>query len=138
MFLTANRDLPGQPFRLLLEQCQRRAVDGNISFAAANAAYPIGTANAAATIFVGLCSSGWFVRDAEVGGVADLHRRLPLFAVRAALANVSGAPAAHGQTFRQQFAAYFPQLSGRLPGLREVFSPLPPSSLARKSDHRMM
>jgi len=122
IFHTGTRDLPGQPYRIVLELSRERSEQANMPFSSLPTTYPIGTAGATLAAFGAAMSRGWGAYD-DVSGIV-LGRRLGAFASRLALATVSGASAEEASVFRQQLCRQLQAHSSKLPALFEVFSPL--------------
>ena len=79
IFLSARRDLAGQPLTLILEQARRVAEERGIMFARVADAVPVRTAAAALSVFKSMLPSPGYELYHETGGVIDLHRRLEAF-----------------------------------------------------------
>ena len=69
IFLTASRDLPGQPLRIVIERSRALAESAKVLFADLGSLYPLGTAGAAITGFKSVCLNSWPL-FLETGSVA--------------------------------------------------------------------
>ena len=92
IFHTATRDLVDSPFRLVLEESQRRAQDARMPYAALASASPLNTARAAAQAFIATAPPGrnWELYGPN-GTPGDLTRRSQDWSDRCSLAGAIGA-----------------------------------------------
>ena len=123
IFCTAERDLPGCPLRLVLEESQRRAQDARIPYASVASASPLNTARAAAQAFVATAPPGlnWEFLGPN-GTLGDLHRRALDWADRCSLAGAIGAGGGRG--FLEVVCRRLDELYLALPSLHRVLEGL--------------
>jgi hypothetical protein len=126
IFCTADRDLPGCTFRLVLEESQRRAQDARMPYASVASSSPMNTARAAAQAFVATTPPG---RDWELlgpnGMLGDLDRRSLDWADRCCMAGgAAQIGAGGGRAFLEVVCRRFDELRLALPSLHVVLDGL--------------
>ncbi|KOO35081.1 hypothetical protein Ctob_016543, partial [Chrysochromulina tobinii] len=126
IFCTADRDLPGCTFRLVLEESQRRAQDARMPYASVASSSPMNTARAAAQAFVATTPPG---RDWELlgpnGTLGDLDRRALDWADRCCMAGgAAQIGAGGGRAFLEVVCRRFDELRLALPSLHVVLDGL--------------
>ena len=124
IFCTADRDLPGCTFRLVLEESQRRAQDARLPYASVASASPLNTARAAAQAFVATAPPGrnWELLGPN-GTLGDLGRRALDWADRCSVAGSIGAGGG-GHAFLEVVCRRFDELALALPALHTVLDGL--------------
>ena len=132
IFLSAQRDLPGCPYRALMDAGQARAEAAGVVNAAPALGNPMQTARAAIVGFVQTVpDAGWEL--AVCPDAAGVHCRTGVFADWMSLAAVHGCDAAAAASFRLTLGDNFNYFSGKLPNLLEVLRP--PISASAFSGH---
>ena len=123
IFCTASRDQPGDTFRLVIEECQRRAQDARIPYASVASASPLLTARAAAKAFVATAPAGpnWELHGPN-GTLGDLGRRAQDWADRCSLAG--SITAGGGHAFLEVVCRRFDELEFALPSLHRILEGL--------------
>jgi hypothetical protein len=123
IFCTADRDLPGCTFRLVLEESQRRAQDARMPYASVASSSPLNTARAAAQAFVATTPPGrnWELLGPN-GTVGDLDRRALDWADCCCMAGAIGAGG--GRAFLEVVCRRFDELRLALPSLHGVLDGL--------------
>ena len=132
IFLSAQRDLPGCPYRALMDAGQARAEAAGVVNASPALGNPMQTARAAIVGFVQTVpDAGWEL--AVCPDAAGVHCRTGVFADWMSLAAVHGCDAAAAASFRLTLGDNFNYFSGKLPNLLEVLRP--PISASAFSGH---
>ena len=123
IFCTASRDQPGNTFRLVIEECQRRAQDARVPYASVASASPLLTARAAAKAFVATAPAGpnWELHGPN-GTLGDLGRRAQDWADRCSLAG--SITAGGGHAFLEVVCRRFDELEFALPSLHRILEGL--------------
>jgi hypothetical protein len=124
IFHTATRDLVDSPFRLVMEESQRRAQDARMPYAALASASPLNTARAAAQAFIATAPPGrnWELYGPN-GTPGDLTRRSQDWSDRCSLAGAIGAGGG-GHAFLEVVCRRFDELTLSLPSLHTVLEGL--------------